>query len=82
MKERLLTGWNLNRVVYLVMGIIVIIQAVMMREWLGIFAGGYLASMGLFAMGCASGNCYGSTCVSKPLQNISEPTHVEEINTK
>ena len=57
MKERILTGWTLTRVLYLVMGTYIIVQSVLEQQWIGILLGGYFASMGLFAFGCAAGNC-------------------------
>ena len=57
MKERILTGWTLTRVLYLVMGTYIIVQSVLDQQWIGILLGGYFASMGLFAFGCAAGNC-------------------------
>ncbi|MDI9338490.1 MAG: hypothetical protein QM539_08705 [Alphaproteobacteria bacterium] len=69
MKKRMLTNWNFMRVLYLVMGTIIIVQSIINREWLGIVLGGYLASMGLFAFGCASGNCFGGQCSIEPKQN-------------
>jgi hypothetical protein len=44
------------------MGILVIIQSAMISQWLGVVLGAYFASMGLFAFGCASGNCLGENC--------------------
>lgn len=57
MKERILSGWTLTRVLYLVMGTYIIVQSVLEQQWIGILLGGYFASMGLFAFGCAAGNC-------------------------
>lgn len=57
MKERILTGWTLTRVLYLVMGTYIVVQSVLEQQWIGILLGGYFASMGLFAFGCAAGNC-------------------------
>lgn len=58
MKQRLLTGWTFIRVIYLLLGGLIIIQSVADRQWLGIIFGGYFTAMGLFAVGCAAGNCY------------------------
>jgi hypothetical protein len=58
MKERILTGWTFQRALYLVMGGMIISQAIAEQQWLLVIFGGYFASMGLFAFGCASGNCY------------------------
>lgn len=57
MKDRLLKGWNLRRVLYLVLGVIVIVQAVHTAQYLLILFGAYFASMGIFNFGCASGAC-------------------------
>jgi hypothetical protein len=58
MKNRLLKGWTFKRAVYLAVGITTIIMAFQYREWLFSLVGIYFAAMGLFAFGCASGNCY------------------------
>ena len=59
MKERLLTGWTFQRVLFLLSGSFILIQSIIDRQWFGIIFGIYFASMGLFALGCAAGNCYG-----------------------
>ncbi len=65
-KNRLLTGWTFIRVAYLVIGIMVIIQAAVNDQWLGMLLGGYVAFMGLFAFGCAGGSCFDGNCEVKP----------------
>lgn len=62
MKNRILTGWSFRRALYLAMGLYVVAQGIIDREWLWLIPGIYFASMGLFAFGCASGNCYGGQC--------------------
>lgn len=57
MKTRILTNWTFSRALYLVLGIIIIIQSVMGQQWYAIAIGVYFAAMGLFAFGCAAGNC-------------------------
>jgi hypothetical protein len=58
MKERLLTGWTIQRGLYVIIGGILITQSIMEAQWVGMAIGGYFASMGIFAFGCAAGNCY------------------------
>lgn len=58
MKERMLTGWTFSRVLYLVMGSFIIADSVATHQWLMLGFGVYFAAMGLFAFGCAAGNCY------------------------
>lgn len=85
MKERILTNWTFTRGIYLVMGIIVIIQSVMSHEWLGVAFGGYFAAMGLFAFGCAAGNCFGGNCEVETKQKtntIIQVVDFEEVKTK
>lgn len=57
MKDRILKGWNLRRVMYLVLGSFVIGQAILTQQYFVILFGVYFASMGLFNFGCASGVC-------------------------
>jgi hypothetical protein len=66
MKKRILTGWSFTRVLYLILGGMIIAQSIVNIEWLGIVIGAYFSSMGLFAFGCASGNCFGGNCEVQP----------------
>lgn len=83
MIERILRNWTLTRALYLGLGIVTIIQSVKSHQWVGLAFGGYFASMGLFAFGCAGGNCVGESCESTPQAQDSEfnqMVHVEEVN--
>jgi hypothetical protein len=82
MKERILTNWTFTRAFYLIMGIFVIVQSFMVQQWFGIAFGGYFAAMGLFAFGCASGNCIGGNCSTEPKQNTIVDVNIEEVKTK
>ncbi|MBL0309617.1 MAG: hypothetical protein IPP77_08065 [Bacteroidetes bacterium] len=57
MKDRILNGWNLTRVIYVLMGLLLIIYSVMEQQWFGLVVGGYFAAMGIFSFGCAAGQC-------------------------
>lgn len=57
MKDRILKGWNLRRVMYLALGSFVIGQSIMTGQYFVILFGAYFASMGIFNFGCASGTC-------------------------
>lgn len=52
-----MSGWSFRRVIYLLMGILIIIQAVGIAQWWGMALGFYFAAMGLFGFGCAGGQC-------------------------
>ncbi|CAN5370038.1 hypothetical protein BH09BAC5_BH09BAC5_21950 [soil metagenome] len=77
MKERILTGWNFQRILFLVMGTILIVQSGQDGEWMGIAVGSYFASMGIFRFGCAAGGCFGGNCNTET--NYSEKTESREI---
>lgn len=61
-KLRVFSNWTIVRAIYLIIGSVVIYESIMNQQWLGVLFGTYFASMGLFAFGCASGNCYGGNC--------------------
>ncbi len=85
MKERILNNWTFARGLYLIIGIAVIIQSVMSQQWLGVVFGGYFASMGLFAFGCAAGNCFGGNCTTEPKQKsitTIQDVDFEEVKEK
>lgn len=52
-----LKNWNVRRTIYVLVGIFIIVQSVMISQWFGLIFGGYFTAMGLFGFGCASGNC-------------------------
>ena len=82
MKNRILTGWNVQRVLFLLMGGAIIIQSASSEQWSGLLFGGYIASMGLFAFGCAGGNCYVSFGAINPKQkanSLTKEIEFEEI---
>ena len=73
MKNRLLTGWNYRRVIFLIAGTFLMAQAFLLKEWAGLIVGGYFALMGLFAFGCASfcagGSCHAPTSSGQSKEN-------------
>ena len=79
MKDRILNNWTLKRASYFLIGMTVIVQSVMSQQWFGVFFGGYFASMGLFAFGCAAGNC--ATKPQKKSNTTIEDVEFEEVKT-
>ncbi len=62
MKDRILKGWTVIRVLYTVAGIAVVAQSYTIHSWIGMLFGVYFTSMGVFGFGCAAGNCFGGSC--------------------
>lgn len=57
MKNKILYGWSLRRVLYLTLGVASIVYFIIAKEWWATMIGAYFAAMGLFNFGCAAGNC-------------------------
>jgi len=55
--NKLLKGWTNLRIIYLLIGLVLIIHTIMDRQIIGVFLGLYILFMGLFGFGCAGGNC-------------------------
>lgn len=66
MKDRILNNWSLRRGLYMALGIYLVVNSILDHQWFGVLIGSYFAAMGLFAFGCASGNCYGGSCEVEP----------------
>jgi hypothetical protein len=85
MKERIFTNWTFSRMLFLIMGVMVIVQSAMSHQWFGILFGGYFAAMGLFAFGCAAGGCFGGNCNTISPSSASTKTdevEFEEVQSK
>ncbi|MFN8292439.1 MAG: hypothetical protein U0T72_01870 [Chitinophagales bacterium] len=84
MLQRITGGWSTIRVIYLLLGIAVIIQGVIEKQWFAIMFGAYFASMGLLNYGCAAGACYtppvrsNKTTPQPPIEEVQ----FEELKTK
>ena len=85
MKERILTGWTIARWLYLGIGVLIIVQSIISRQWFGVAIGIYFAAMGLFAFGCAAGNCIGKDCAAETKKMPSttvQDVKIEEVKGK
>lgn len=77
----LLKNWNLSRILFLFLGISILYQTTQSNEWFGYIIGIYFLLMGIFSLGCASGNCGipHSTNTSDPDADNVETIHFEEV---
>jgi hypothetical protein len=82
MIARILTRWTFARVLYLGLGLVVLIDGLATSQWISVVIGGYWAAMGLFAFGCAAGNCMGDSCEVNPQSEavLSKP-NIENLQT-
>lgn len=72
MKERLLSGWNFIRVIWLVMGSGITIQAITQRNFLMLLAGLYFVFAALANIGCFAGTCAASFDTSGRKNTITD----------
>jgi hypothetical protein len=77
MKDRIFKNWTFIRGLYTVLGIYIIAQSIMDKQWIGLVFGGYFASMGIFAFGCAAGNCFNVNSTPKSTLNNNEIKYEE-----
>ncbi|MBX2984649.1 MAG: hypothetical protein LC109_01010 [Bacteroidia bacterium] len=75
----LLKGWNLMRILYLVMGVMMVVQAVQIHDWFVAIMGIALFSMGVFKMGCAGTKSCCNTSNTQTPQDKKETITFEEI---
>jgi magnesium-transporting ATPase (P-type) len=67
MKSSTLTNWNFMRIVRLVLGIAIIVQSVLVKDWGMTVVGILFTSMPIFNIGCcANGGCWVPLKYSKP----------------
>ncbi len=83
-KQRILSGWTFTRILYLGIGITLIIDSAKSQQWFAVLFGVYFSSMGLFAFGCASGNCFNGNSKTTNSTNITPVSEIEfeELKTK
>lgn len=77
----LLKNWNLSRILFLFLGISILYQTTQSNEWFGYIIGIYFLLMGVFSLGCASGNCGipHSSKTSDTNSENKEEIHFEEV---
>ena len=73
MKQILFTNWNFRRILFLGAGIFISIQSIQQKEWMGVIFGSYFTLMGIFQLGCASGNC------AIRMEKVTSSNEAEEI---
>ena len=72
MREQILTGWNFRRILSMVLGVIVVIQAYNEKQWAAALFGSGLIVMAIFNRGCcATGGCNSGSC-SMPSDKVKE----------
>ena len=74
MKQRILTGWNFVRVLYLLMGITLIIQSIMAHQYGMALLGVYVAGLSVLGLGCMGGHCN-----VQPKQAIPPATNTQDV---
>lgn len=57
LKRNIIRGWTFSRILYAGVGLAIMADSIINQQWIGILLGGYFAAMGIFAFGCAAGNC-------------------------
>jgi len=77
LKQRLLTGWHLMRIIRLLLSIWIIVMAIQGRDVLMGLFGGFFFYTALAGVGCCGSNCY--TPQSEPVGAATKDVDYEEV---
>jgi hypothetical protein len=55
--RQLFQNWNFRRLLFLALGLFILVEAAIDRQWTSMIPGAWFVLMALFSLGCASGNC-------------------------
>lgn len=68
-------SWGWMRVVRLILGIIIVVQGIMMREWLYMILGGFFTLFAIMNVGCCGTSC----TVPRKSDTTNKPVTYEEV---
>jgi fucose permease len=74
--QRFFLPWTVTRILFLFVGGSIFYPAAIEKLWVGIIFGLYFIGSGLFAWGCAGGNCQ----TPAPKQSSNQEIEFNEIN--
>lgn len=78
MKGSIFNNWNIMRVFRLIIGLLILVQAIVAKDMMLVIAGIIFTSMPIFNVGCcAAGSCY--TAVKKNAENPKEVSYEEVV---
>ena len=55
--SKVFQNWNFRRLLFLALGLFILVEAAIDRQWTLMLPGAWFALMAIFSLGCASGNC-------------------------
>ena len=83
MKERLLNGWNFMRILWLLMGVGIVIQAITEKNFFMLLPGLYFVFAAIANIGCFAGSCAtGYTNNSSNKKEAITEVEYEEVQSK
>lgn len=80
MIQKLLTGWNFMRLLRLALGIIIIIQGILVKDWMYILMGLLFSLLPIFNIGCCGATACNTNSIITSKQK--EESSFEEIKNK
>ena len=76
-KQNIFSNWNFFRILRLLLGVMIIVQAIQLKDWMYGLAGLLFSLMALFNTGCCSVNSCSTPPVNK--DNKKEEVSFEEV---
>jgi hypothetical protein len=79
MKQAIFSNWNFMRFLRLVLGVIIIIQAVIAKEWAIVVLGVAFTAMPIFNVGCCGAGGCAPNSTNKSPENTKDITYEEVV---
>lgn len=83
MLQRIISGWTITRLLYAILGLMVLVQAIAQKQWAAVPFGAYFAAMGILNFGCAANACKVSSPAIRSAKHAvakKDQIEFEEIN--
>jgi hypothetical protein len=81
MKERILSNWHIQRLLYLAIGLFFTGYGIVGKDWTAFLPGLYFSSMAIFHFGCATGGCFVPASSLRKKGVTEKETVFEEIKS-
>ncbi len=77
--KKIIQGWNLMRLIRLVLGVIILVQGIMQKEYAFAFVGALFAALSIANIGCCGSQGCATTPINKDFKNSKEITYEEVV---
>jgi hypothetical protein len=77
--KKIIQGWNIMRLLRLVLGIIILVQGINQKEYVFAFVGALFVVLSIANIGCCGSQACTTTPINKDFKNSKEITYEEVV---